>query len=96
MHDTVLEAFAANDAFQQAEATGRQHPNQIVTLKDRPDVGQPVQPAQTWPKANEPIQSPKCTTATPDQLLSPEARALLRLLTKDDLYEGHGGLHRPP
>jgi hypothetical protein len=23
MHDTVLEAFAANDAFQQAEATGR-------------------------------------------------------------------------
>ena len=38
-------AFAANDAFQKAEASGRHIRTKIVTLKDRLDVGQPVQPA---------------------------------------------------
>ena len=44
-HDTVMEAFAANDAFQKAEAAGRNIRTKIVTLKDRLAVGQPVQPA---------------------------------------------------
>jgi hypothetical protein len=35
-----MAAFAANDAFQKAEARTK-----IVTLKDLLDVGQPVQPA---------------------------------------------------
>ena len=33
------------DAFQKAEASGRHIRTKIVTLKDRLDVGQPVQPA---------------------------------------------------
>jgi hypothetical protein len=37
--------FAANDAFQKAEASGRHIRTKIVTLKDRLDVGQLVQPA---------------------------------------------------
>jgi hypothetical protein len=41
----VMAAFAANDAFQKAEASGRHIRTKIVTLKDRLDVGQPVQPA---------------------------------------------------
>jgi hypothetical protein len=44
-HPNVMAAFAANDAFQKAEASGRHIRTKIVTLKDRPDVGQPVQPA---------------------------------------------------
>jgi hypothetical protein len=40
-----MDAFAANDAFQKAEASGRHIRTKIVTLKDLPDVGQPVQPA---------------------------------------------------
>ena len=36
---------AANDALQKAEASGRHIRTKIVTLKDRLDVGQPVQPA---------------------------------------------------
>jgi hypothetical protein len=44
-HPDVMAAFAANDAFQKAEASGRHIRTKIVTLKDRLDVGQPVQPA---------------------------------------------------
>jgi hypothetical protein len=44
-HDTVTEAFAANDAFQKAEASGRHIRTKIATLKDRLDVGQAVEPA---------------------------------------------------
>ena len=44
-HPNVMAAFAANDAFQQAEASGRHIRTKIVTLKGRLDVGQPVQPA---------------------------------------------------
>lgn len=40
----AMAAFAANDAFQQAEASGRHIRTKIVTLKGRLDVGQPVQP----------------------------------------------------
>ena len=40
-----MAAFAANDAFQKAEASGRHIRTKIVTLKDLLDVGQPVQPA---------------------------------------------------
>jgi hypothetical protein len=39
----MMAAFAANDAFQKAEASGRHIRTKIVTLKDRLDVGQPVQ-----------------------------------------------------
>jgi hypothetical protein len=42
-HPDVMAAFAANDAFQKAEASGRHIRTKIVTLKDRLDVGQPVQ-----------------------------------------------------
>jgi hypothetical protein len=42
---TVTEAFAANDAFQKAEASGRHIRTKIATLKDRLDVGQAVEPA---------------------------------------------------
>ena len=41
----VMAAFAANDAFQKAEASGRHIRTKIVTLKDQLDVGQPVHPA---------------------------------------------------
>ena len=44
-HPDVMAAFAANDAFQKAEASGRHIRTKIVTLKDLLDVGQPVQPA---------------------------------------------------
>jgi hypothetical protein len=44
-HPDVMAAFAANDAFQKAEASDRHIRTKIVTLKDRLDVGQPVQPA---------------------------------------------------
>ena len=44
-HPDVMAAFAANDAFQKAEASGRHIRTKIVTLKDRLDVGQPVQQA---------------------------------------------------
>jgi hypothetical protein len=44
-HPDVMAAFAANDAFQKAEASGPHTRTKIVTLKDRLDVGQPVQPA---------------------------------------------------
>jgi hypothetical protein len=37
--------FAADDAFQKAEASGRHIRTKIVTLKDLLDVGQPVQSA---------------------------------------------------
>ena len=40
-HPNVMAAFAANDAFQKAEASGRHIRTKIVTLKDRLDVGQP-------------------------------------------------------
>ena len=43
-HPDVMAAFAANDVFQKAEASGRHIRTKIVTLKDRLDVGQPVQP----------------------------------------------------
>ena len=43
-HPDVMAAFAANDAFQKAEASGRHIRTKIVTLKDLLDVGQPVQP----------------------------------------------------
>ena len=36
-----MAAFAANDAFQKAEASGRHIRTKIVTLKDLLDVGQP-------------------------------------------------------
>ena len=45
IYPDVMAAFAANDAFQKAEASGRQIRTKIVTLKDRLDVGQSVQPA---------------------------------------------------
>ena len=44
-HPDMMAAFAANDAFQKAEASGRHIRTKMVTLKDRLDVGQPVQPA---------------------------------------------------
>jgi hypothetical protein len=44
-HFNVMAAFAANDAFQKAEASGRHIRTKIVTLKDRLEVGQSVQPA---------------------------------------------------
>jgi hypothetical protein len=43
-HDDVMAAFAANDAFQKTEGAGRHIRTKIVTLKDRLDVGQPVEP----------------------------------------------------
>ena len=45
VHDTVMEAFAANDAFQKTEAAGRHIRTKIVTLKDQLEIGQAVQPA---------------------------------------------------
>jgi hypothetical protein len=44
-HDTVTEAFAANDAFQKAEAVGRHIRTKIVTLKDQLQAGMAVQSA---------------------------------------------------
>ena len=44
-HPNVMAAFAANDAFQKAEASGRHIRTKIITLKNRLNVGQPVQPA---------------------------------------------------
>ena len=43
-HPDVMAAFASNDVFQKAEASGRHIRTKIVTLKDRLDAGQPVQP----------------------------------------------------
>ena len=43
-HPDVMAAFAANDAFQKAEASGRHIRTKIVTLKDLLDVG-PARPA---------------------------------------------------
>ena len=48
-----MAAFAANDAFQKTEASGRHIRTKIVTLKDRLDVGQAVEPAHLA-EANEP------------------------------------------
>jgi hypothetical protein len=42
-HPDMMAAFAGNDAFQKAEASGRHIRTKIVTLKNRLDVGQPVQ-----------------------------------------------------
>jgi hypothetical protein len=53
-HPNVMAAFAANDAFQQAEASGRHIRTKIVTLKGRLDVGQRSS-RRIWPKANKPI-----------------------------------------
>jgi hypothetical protein len=53
-HPDVMAAFAANDAFQKAEASGRHIRTKIVTLKDRLDVGQPVQPAHLQRKSQGP------------------------------------------
>jgi hypothetical protein len=50
-HPDAMAAFAANDAFQKAEASGRHIRTKIVTLKDRVDVGQPAHLAES----NEPI-----------------------------------------
>jgi hypothetical protein len=44
-HPDMVAAFAGNDAFQQAEASGGHIRTKIVTLKDRLDVGQAVEPA---------------------------------------------------
>jgi hypothetical protein len=44
-HDTVMEAFAGNDAFQKAAAAGCHIRTKIVTLKDQLEVGQAVEPA---------------------------------------------------
>jgi hypothetical protein len=44
-HPDVMAAFAANDAFQKAEASGRHIRTKIVTLKERLEVGQAVRPA---------------------------------------------------
>jgi hypothetical protein len=41
----VTEAFAANDAFQKVEASGRHIRTKIVTLRDQLQAGQAVQPA---------------------------------------------------
>jgi hypothetical protein len=52
----MMAAFAANEAFQKTEVSRRHIRKKIVTLKD------PLQwpsSRRTWPKANEPIQSPK-------------------------------------
>ena len=40
----MMAAFAANDAFQQAEASGHHIRTKIVTLKDQLEVGQTVEP----------------------------------------------------
>lgn len=37
-HDTVMEAFAVNDAFQKAAAAGRHIRTKIVTLKGQLEV----------------------------------------------------------
>ena len=42
-HPDMMAAFAANDAFQKAEAAGRHIRTKIVTLKDQLEVGQAVQ-----------------------------------------------------
>jgi hypothetical protein len=66
-HPNVMAAFAANDAFQQTEASGRHIRTKIVTLKGRLDVGQPVQPAHLAGKQINQIHSteagirPTCT-----------------------------------
>ena len=44
-HPDMMAAFAGNDAFQKAAATGGHIRTKIVTLKDRLDVGQAVEPA---------------------------------------------------
>jgi hypothetical protein len=44
-HPDMMAAFAANDAFQKTEAAGGHIRTKIVTLKDRLDVGQVVEPA---------------------------------------------------
>ena len=43
-HPDVMAAFAANDAFQKAEASGRHIRTKIVTLKDPLEAGAPVRP----------------------------------------------------
>jgi hypothetical protein len=53
-HPDVMAAFAANDAFQKTEASGRYIRTKIVTLKDRLDSASPSN-WRIWPKANEPI-----------------------------------------
>jgi hypothetical protein len=40
----VIAAFAANDAFQEAESGGRHIRTKIVTLKNQLKIGQFVQP----------------------------------------------------
>ena len=44
-HDTVAEAFAANEAFQKTEVAGRHIRTKIVTLKDQLQAGMVVQPS---------------------------------------------------
>jgi hypothetical protein len=44
-HDTVLAAFAGNDAFQKTEAACGHIRTKIVTLKNQLEVGQTVEPA---------------------------------------------------
>jgi hypothetical protein len=51
-HPDMMAAFAANDTFQKAEASGRHIRTKIVTLKDRLDLASPSS-RRTWPKANE-------------------------------------------
>ena len=46
-HLDIMAAFAANDAFQKAEASGRHIRTKIVTLKDRLDVVQPAHLAES-------------------------------------------------
>jgi hypothetical protein len=42
-HDTVLAAFAGNDAFRKTAAAGGHIRTKIVTLKDQLEVGQAVE-----------------------------------------------------
>ena len=44
-HPGVMAAFAANDAFQKAEASGRHIRTKIVTLKGQVQAGQAVRPS---------------------------------------------------
>jgi hypothetical protein len=42
-HDAVMDAFAANDAFQKVEGGGDHIRTKLVTLKNQLKVGDPVQ-----------------------------------------------------
>jgi hypothetical protein len=64
-----MDAFAANDAFKKAEASGRHFRTKIAMLKDRLEVVQPAHLAES-----KRYSATRFTMTTSPQYLGPGAR----------------------